>query len=82
MIGCVWGRGMCVGVGGWVGNYSLMLHNVQTRDKLPSMILTWTINNLVLDGLMNDSDLSPTSWDFLSPPSAFPVPVWRQPDVQ
>ena len=46
------------------------------------MILTWTINNLILDGLMSDSDLSPTSWDFLSPPSALPVPVWRQPDVQ
>ena len=27
VVGCVWGRGMCMGVGGG-GNYSLMLHNV------------------------------------------------------
>ena len=29
-------------------NYSLMLHNVQTRDKFPCMILVWTIINRIL----------------------------------
>ena len=29
-------------------NYSLMLHNVQTRDKFPCMILASTINRLIL----------------------------------
>ena len=24
-------------------NYSLILHNVQTRDKFPCMILAWTV---------------------------------------
>ena len=30
-------------------NYSLMLHNVQTRGKFPCIILACTINNLILD---------------------------------
>ena len=29
-------------------NYSLTLHNVQTRDKLQCMNLAWTITNVIL----------------------------------
>ena len=35
--------GVCV----CVCNYSLMLHNAQTINKFPCMILAWTTNNLI-----------------------------------
>ena len=43
---CVCGVCVCVCV---CVNYSLMLHDVQTRDKFSCMILAWTINNLILE---------------------------------